>query len=476
MLEPHPKQAAIIRSDARFKVIRAGRKGGKTLLEVENIVFKAVASVSRLKLLKTEFATGRKVVYIAPTQDQARTIVWEALKRRLDGIGVSNEQRMQIRVPNEDGEESTIFVGGWENRENYRGFTDVVHITFDEVDTLRDFFIAWKEIFRPMFLDTGGTADFVGTPKKENPNLRRLEKEAEMRGNHESFHFTSKDNPYLSPGELKELEDEYANDRTTYLQEVMAEYVDNTGALFHYDALVDVFSNTVDKNGQKYMLVDVADDGSDRTIISLWENLEEYHREEYARFNTENIIDKIRELAKEHRIPFSHIAVDAIGVGAGVASSSMLDGIIGYKSSYSAIATDQNIIRLPNVGQLSTPFAPRTTDFRNLRSQCVFTLASLINDHKVASKVSGKQQEHIIEELSAYQDESAGDGKRQATPKEKVAAFVGRSPDASDTWLMRCYFVLREKMLPMQSAEATRIHDEQRRRMAINSASLPSTK
>ena len=57
----------------------------------------------------------------------------------------------------------------------------------------------------PMFLDTGGTADFIGTPKKENPNLRRLEKEFENRPDAESFHFTSEDNPYLSRDELESI-------------------------------------------------------------------------------------------------------------------------------------------------------------------------------------------------------------------------------------------------------------------------------
>ena len=203
MLKLHPKQTDIVRSPARFKVIRAGRKGGKTALEVEMLVFKATASVKRLSLTKEEFATGRKVIYIAPTQKQARLIVWQAIKNRLEGIGIPNEQLLEMKVLNEDGKTTTIYVGGYENRENYRGLTDVIHITFDEVDTLKEFFVYWKEIFRPMFLDTGGTADFVGTPKKENPNLKRLEKEFKATGfDFACFHFTSKDNPFLSRTEL----------------------------------------------------------------------------------------------------------------------------------------------------------------------------------------------------------------------------------------------------------------------------------
>jgi hypothetical protein len=463
----HDKQKNIVRSPARFKVIRAGRKGGKTALEVEVICYKAIAKAEKLNLTKTEFATGRKVLYIAPTQTQARNIIWEALKNRLHGIGTPNEQMLQMKVPNEDGTVSTIYVGGWENRENYRGLTDVVHITFDETDTLRDFFLSWLEIFRPMFLDTGGSADFVGTPKKENPNMRRLEKDFEQKGEgFECFHFTSRDNPHLSVAELDAMEAEYKNDRSAYRQEILAEYVDDTGALFKFSSLMDVFTNTVPKKeNDKWMIVDVADDGADKWKFSLWEGMEEYKRETFTG-NTEAGIARIREIAQHERIPFSHILVDAIGVGAAVASSSMLSGIIGYKSSYAPIKTDMDIVRLPNVSH--TKEAPLVSDFKNLRSQCVFTLAEHVNNHKIASRVTGRDKEAILEELPVYQDASKGDGKRMATQKEDVASVIGHSPDDSDTWIMRMYFVIRDKVRPDQSEEMNRVIEAQRIKMLRN--------
>ncbi len=447
----HDKQREAAQSRARFKVIRAGRKGGKTALEVESIAFKATASIKKLNLLKTDFKTGRKVLYIAPTQKQARNIVWEYLKNRLHGIGIPNEQRLEMKVPNEDGEYTTIFVGGYENRENYRGLTDVIHITFDEVDTLKNFFMSWKDIFRPMFLDTGGSADFIGTPNKKNPNLRRLEKEFGELDNCQCFHFTSKDNPHLPVEELALLKEEYKNDIESYRQEVLAEHIDDVGALFKYESLIDVFNNTISKNKEKYLTVDIADEGVDKTIFSFWEDMEEYRREEFARLNTEGIINQIREYAAKDKIPFSHIAVDAIGVGAGVASSSLLDGIVGYKSSYQAIKTDINIVRLPNVGY--TKDAQLVSDYKNLRCQCVFILADHVNNHKIASRVTGQFKENVIEELSNYQDVSKGDGKRMATLKSDLKEAIGRSPDHSDTWIMRMYFVVKEKVSPQQSEE-----------------------
>jgi hypothetical protein len=439
----HPHQKEIAGSSRRFKVIRGGRRGGKTALEIETLAFKAVSG------------KNRNVFYIAPTQIQARSIIWEALKARLAGVGEPSEQRLEMHVPTVDGGKSIIKVAGWENRENFRG-QSAHHITFDETDTMKDFFIGWQEIFRPALIDTGGSADFIGTPKKENPNLRRLEKQAETDYEWGAYHFTSWDNPTLPKEELEKAKEEM--DATTYRQEIMAEYVENEGALFKYTALVDVFSNTITKSTEKYLIVDVADDGSDKTKFSFWEGMEEYRRETFERLNTEGIIAQIREYASQDRIPYSQICVDAIGVGAAVASSSLLDGIVGYKSSYGAIRTDASPVMLPNVHYRKD--APLTTEYSNLRSQCVFTLAQVVNNHEVASRVTGRDKEYIIEELATYQDASKGDGKRMATMKEDVKELIGRSPDDSDTWIMRMYFVVREKLSPNQSEERVRIFNE----------------
>lgn len=238
------------------------------------------------------------------------------------------------------------------------------------------------------------------------------------------------------------------------------EYDTDSMNIFHYDSLVDVFTNTITKTGKKYLVVDVADDGADKTVFSFWEDLEEYKREEFAGFNTDNIIDKIREYASTEKIPYSHIVVDAIGVGTGVAKSSLLNGIIGYKSSYAPIKTDENIIELPNVRSLSN--VPKyTSDYKNLRCQCVFTLGDLVNRHLVASRVPDGQRDIIIQELSQYKDVTVPDQKRTATSKDEIKDAIGRSPDHSDTWLMRMYFEIRAEMVKEDSVERLEAKNKQ---------------
>ena len=130
-------------------------------------------------------------------------------------------------------------------------------------------------------------------------------------------------------------------------------------------------------------------------------------------------------------------------------SSSLLTGIKVYKSSFAAIKTDIDITRLPNIGYLND--APMVSDYKNLRSQCVFMLAKYCNDHKIASRVTGQYKEMIIEELFNYQDVSIGDGKKMATKKEDIKKVINRSPDHSDTWIMRMYFEIMKKIQVGQS-------------------------
>ena len=431
----HLKQKEIVRSNARFKIVRGGRRAGKSICVIEEMLYCAMTQKDRY------------IFYIAPTQIQARDIIWESLKSRVAGLGKPNEARLEMRVPTQDGGESIIYIAGWENRENFRGKKAHLQV-FDELDTMKNFFIGWQEIFRPALTDTQGKAIFIGTPKKENPNLRRLEKIALTDRDYEVFTFKTEDNPHIAKEEIEKARKEI--DYNTFKQEYEAEYVDNQGSLFKYTSIVDIFSNTVDR-GDKYLTVDIAGDGNDKTKISYWEGLCEVERRTYSGINTEIIISKIREISQDKRIPYSNIAVDAIGIGEGVASSSLLDGIIGYKSSYQAIKTDESIVLLPNVHYTKEPRL--TSDYSNLRSQCIFKLAELVNTHKIASLVTGRDKENIIEELSLYQDASKGDGKRQATSKDDIKALLGRSPDDSDIFIIRCYFEIRDKMLPQKSSE-----------------------
>ena len=72
----HPKQMDIFKSKARFKIVAAGRRGGKTFLSAIMLLIQG---------LKNENQHGydlkdKRVFYVAPTFDQGKRIIWDLIK------------------------------------------------------------------------------------------------------------------------------------------------------------------------------------------------------------------------------------------------------------------------------------------------------------------------------------------------------------------------------------------------------------
>jgi hypothetical protein len=91
---------------------------------------------------------------------------------------------------------------------------------------------------------------------------------------------------------------------------------------------------------------------------------------------------------------------------------------------------------------LQHAFVPKT-GFANLKSQCGWKLAELINEHTIAFKVV-EYRDTIIEELTALLRDKEVDGeqKKRLKAKDDVKQAIGRSPDVGDTHIMRMYFEL----------------------------------
>jgi hypothetical protein len=71
------------------------------------------------------------------------------------------------------------------------------------------------------------------------------------------------------------------------------------------DALSDLFTNTLPFDPERYMSVDVARKGEDRTVISLWRGLELYSVELRTKQGTDVTERQIKDLAASERIPYS---------------------------------------------------------------------------------------------------------------------------------------------------------------------------
>ena len=81
------------------------------------------------------------------------------------------------------------------------------------------------------------------------------------------------------------------------------EYDDDPNALIAYDAIIDLFSNTVDASSEKFLTADVARFGGDFIAIYLWRGFEVYRIEVYRRQGLNITRERLRQLLADEKIP-----------------------------------------------------------------------------------------------------------------------------------------------------------------------------
>lgn len=212
-----PTQGIVASDIHRFRVLDTGRRWGKTTLSVEEMKGEALAG-------------AEKVVYVAPTYQQARDIVWETLKRELLPItvGKPNESRLEIVVRTMKGGQCTILLRGWEAIETLRG-QSIDFIVLDEVAMYRNFWRVWQEVIRPTLTDRKGRAMFISTPKGFN-HFYDLFNLQESDPDFKSFQFTTYDNPHIPAEEIDKARKELTEDR--FFQEYMADFRKMEGLVY----------------------------------------------------------------------------------------------------------------------------------------------------------------------------------------------------------------------------------------------------
>jgi len=225
--KPHPKQREFLRCPAKRIVVRAGRRGGKTV----GMAIKAVEC----------FLKGRRVLYAAPTADQINTFwrhVRDALQPCIDaGLYYKNETEKTIELR---GTEQRIKAKTAWNSDTLRGdYADL--LILDEWQMMNE--DAWGVVGAPMLLDNDGDAVFIYTPpssrtagvskahdKKHAAKLFAAA-QADTTGRWAAFTFSSHDNPHLSHEALNEIASDMSN--LAYRQEILAEDIDEVpGALW----------------------------------------------------------------------------------------------------------------------------------------------------------------------------------------------------------------------------------------------------
>ena len=232
-----PWQQEVFADKTRFKVIAAGRRTGKSRLAAWMLIINA---------LQTERG---HVFYVAPTQGQARDIMWQTLLELSHPVIKSSHiNNLQITLING----ATIALKGADRPETMRGVS-LKFLVMDEYADMKP--SVWEQILRPALADQKGDAMFIGTPMGRN-HFYELYRYAEIEDDdsYKAWHFTSYDNPLLDPDEIdtaKKSMSSYA-----FRQEFMASFEAMGSEIFKEDWIQ--FDSEEPDVGDYYIAVDLA--------------------------------------------------------------------------------------------------------------------------------------------------------------------------------------------------------------------------
>jgi phage terminase large subunit len=195
------------------------------------------------------------------------------------------------------------------------------------------------------------------------------------------------------------------------------EYDATQDNLIEYDAILNLFTQT-GITGEKYITCDVARFGNDKTVIIVWNGLQIIKIKSISKSAVNEVVEEIKTYQKEYQVNLRNIIVDEDGVGGGV----------------------KDYLRC--IGFINNARALKGENYQNLKTQCYYKLADLVNKAQIGIECKDITiRRNIIEELEQVRTKDADkDNKLQMIAKDTVKAIIGRSPDFSDAMAMRCYY------------------------------------
>jgi hypothetical protein len=214
----HATQKIVRNDPARFKIIRCGRKWGKTTL-AERIAMDWLGPPNSVTWI------------ISPTYKQAALISWDKFKRIIpEGAYGKKPNDTDLIMTLKNG--SRLYLMGSDNPDSLRG-PEPSGVIFEEASLHKP--DVWSKIIRPNLVPKRAPALFIFTPKGFNW-IKDLEDEARRKinlGEKEwaCFHYSIYDNPILDRKEIEEARKD-CDTQEVWRQEYLAEYESSVGRVF----------------------------------------------------------------------------------------------------------------------------------------------------------------------------------------------------------------------------------------------------
>lgn len=225
----HDAQMEIFKSKARFKVVSAGRRFGKSRLAAWVLLINALQSKSK------------DVFYVGPTFQQSKDIMWGMLKDLgKDVIKAAHENTAVLTLIND----RKIYLKGSDRPDTLRG-VGLQYVVLDEYASMKP--EVWEMILRPTLADVKGGALFIGTPAGKNHFYKLFMEASEAEDDWESFQYQSTDNPLLDPKEIAAAKSTMSTQ--AFRQEFEATFETFSGGIFKEEWVTYVEDNRDFKEG-----------------------------------------------------------------------------------------------------------------------------------------------------------------------------------------------------------------------------------
>lgn len=225
-------QLEIYHDPTRFRVIIAGRRFGKSVLCLNELIRAA------------QTGYNLDVYYVAPYLKMAKGILWPMLKAAIpqSHIKYKNEQELLIELKQYN---SRIHLVGADNPDSLRGIT----VSFLVADEIQDIDLQVLDtILLPAMSDQKADGIYIGTPKgKGNNTAYQLYLRGKTVKGWKSWQFTTADGGNVDPEEIEAAKSVMSAKQ--FEQEFLASFISMQGRVYYNFDITDTLDGSIFDRG-----------------------------------------------------------------------------------------------------------------------------------------------------------------------------------------------------------------------------------
>lgn len=397
--------------DARFTIVDASTKVGKT----HAMIIWLYGETHALG----EDALNKSTWWLSPTYSQSK-IAYKRLKRNLLSTALYkfNDTELKVLFPN--GAEMHFKTA--EKVDNLYG-ENVYAAVLDEAPRMR--YDVWPAV-RSTLTATKAPCKIIGNYGGISNWVTKLAAKASNDPMYAYYRITCWDGieaGILDEDEVLQAQKDLPVKVFEELYEAKAS--DAEGQLIRTDSLKKLFiSRTSSDSDTTYLTCDPARLGKDKTVIMVWKGLSVVEIKSYDVSKATLVINEISALQQKYNVRLSNIIIDENGLGGPIIDMLNCQGFLNNGKA----------IRIGG----------SKLEYANLKSQCYFKLAEYVNDNKLSIECGFKEELSITEELEWVRLPKLIDtSKLSVMSKDDIKKWLGRSPDYSDTLMMRMWYEIK---------------------------------